>query len=106
MSYLPDPKAFAVNASVLNWRGLQFYAFRPFSCISRVIHKIICDKAKGIIFVPDWPNQVWYSCLHIPSRNQLYLPMKPDTLSLYPLWENCRIWQVWFMGNATRLKCF
>jgi len=99
VSYLPDPKAFAVNAFMLNWRGLQFYAFPPFSCISRAIHKIICDNAKGIIVVPDWPNQVWYSCLHkilvaepyiiLPSRNQLYLPMKLDTL--HPLWEKLQL---------------
>ena len=114
VSYLPDPKSLAVNAFVLNWRGLQFYAFPLFFCISRVIHKIISDKAKGIIVVPHWPNQVWYSCLHkvlvaepyviLPSRNQLYLPMKQDTL--HPLWEKLHRLACLVQGDATRLKCF
>ena len=99
MSYLPYPKEFAVNAFVLNWKGRKVHAFPPFLCISRVIHKIAYDKAKGIIVVPDWLNQVWYSYLHnvlvaepyiiLPSRNQLYLPMKLDTV--HPIWEKLQL---------------
>ena len=61
VSYRPDPAAQAVNAFTITWENTKFYAFPPFACIPRVLQKIWSDKASGILIVPDWPNQPWYS---------------------------------------------
>lgn len=60
VSYRPDPEAAAVDAFSINWHGLQFYAFPPFSVIPAMLRKIVKDKASGVIVVPDWPSQTWY----------------------------------------------
>ena len=84
VSFRPDPEAVHVNAFTINWTDLEFYAFPPFSCISKVIQKIIRENCFGILIVPNWPNQVWFPVLmkllisspyFIPSSmDQLYLP--------------------------------
>ena len=61
MSYRPDPNAYAVDAFSLDWSKLQFYAFPPFSCISKCFQKIKTDKAEGILVIPYWPTQPFYS---------------------------------------------
>ena len=63
MSYRPDPESKAVNAFTQSWTELKLYAFPPFICLPRVIQKIWQDRAEGILVVPDWPNQLWYSQL-------------------------------------------
>lgn len=60
VSWRRDPESIAVDAFTLKWTDLNFYAFPPFCMIPRVLHKIIHDKAQGILVVPDWPSQPWY----------------------------------------------
>lgn len=71
VSWKPDPGSETVDAFTLNWSNVKFYAFPPFSIISRVLDKIICDKAEGIVVVPEWPNQPWY-----PKFNKMLLKSK------------------------------
>ena len=61
VSYKPDPNAYAVEAFSLDWSKLQFYAFPPFGCISQCVQKIKTDKAEGILVIPHWPTQPFYS---------------------------------------------
>ena len=88
VSYRPDPEASAVNAFSFSWEDILWYAFPPFSCVSRAMQKIYMDRTSGILVVPNWPNQPWYSTLMdltidepllIPSsRDQLVLPNQPQ----------------------------
>jgi len=48
VSYRPDPKALHVNAFSIDWTGLKFYAFPPFSCILYIVQTLYHE---------DWPNQ-------------------------------------------------
>ncbi|CAH2105277.1 unnamed protein product [Euphydryas editha] len=54
VSWQSDPEAFAVDAFTLHWNRYYFYAFPPFCLILKVLQKVITDKAKGIIVVPQW----------------------------------------------------
>ena len=62
-SFKPDPDASYIDAFTLSWSDKHFYRFPPFSCILQVLHKIIQDKATGIMVVPMWPTQSWYPIL-------------------------------------------
>ena len=61
VSYKPDPNAYAVDAFSLDWSKLQFYVFPPFSCTSQCVQKIKTDKTEGILVIPHWPTQSFYS---------------------------------------------
>ena len=56
----PDPGAQAVNAFTIPWGNLQFYAFRPFCIILKVLRKVNSETATGLIVVPHWPTQSWW----------------------------------------------
>lgn len=60
VSWLRDPYCYRVDAFTLNWKDLFFYAFPPFCLILKVLQKIICDEARGIIVVPLWTAQPWF----------------------------------------------
>lgn len=61
VSWFPDPFAFTIDAFTLNWSEFYFYAFPPFILITKVLRKIIDDKTEGILAVPRWPAQPWFS---------------------------------------------
>ena len=62
-SFWPDPEASIIDAFSVSWHNESFYAFPPFSIIARVLQKVVRDKAKGVIIVPDWPTQPWFPFL-------------------------------------------
>ena len=71
-SWKPDPGAVAIDALTEDWSGKFFYAFPPFNMIGRVLRKVENDKAEGILVVPFWPTQHWFSkfsrmCTNTPA---------------------------------------
>ena len=82
VSYRADPEASAVNAFQLNWSDIFFYAFPPFCIIGRV-QKIILERAEGILVVPKWPNQPWFSRLtKLLKAKPLYISRRKRMLHL------------------------
>lgn len=55
-----EPDACVIDAFTLDWSNFYFYAFPPFAIISKIISKIISEKAHGILIVPYWPTQPWW----------------------------------------------
>jgi hypothetical protein len=96
IAYRCDPGAFAVDAFTMNRNSLNFYAFPLFSLITRVLQKIKMDKATGVIVVPNWPTQIWFSKLTrlliaepilLPTGKKiLHLPSDPKVV--HPLYKN------------------
>lgn len=60
VSWHRDPDALAINAFTISWSNMYFYAFPPFAIILKTLKKIISDKGRGIVVVPQWPTQPWY----------------------------------------------
>lgn len=48
-----DPEAFAINAFTVNWKEEFWFAFPPFSLISKVLKKIRDEGSMGILVVPQ-----------------------------------------------------
>ena len=93
--YRPDPKCISI---LLDWSKLDFYAFPPFACLNRVLHKIYQGKAKDIVITPDWPSQPFYPRLITmsiktisiaPRETNLYLPNQPAVK--HPLGKTLKI---------------
>ena len=91
VSFKSDPGAKAVQSVMLSlqlsWHDTRFYAFPPFCVIPKVLQNICRDRAKGVVVVPDWPNQPWFSLIAkmlinypVPvsaRKNLLSLPQSP-----------------------------
>ena len=82
-SFRPDPDGSCIDAFIISWTEKKFYSFPPFSCVLRVLQKIIQDRATGVLVVPMWPSQSWYpnltTLLLLPP---VTLPLSKDLLSL------------------------
>ena len=63
-AWQPDPGAIFIDSLMYDWSQENVYAFPPFSIIHMVIQKWIQDQAEGIIVVPKWPSQPWYTLLN------------------------------------------
>ena len=89
ISFRPDPGAYLVDAFSAQWNKLNGYYFPPFSLIPRVLQKLEQDKATGIVVIPRWPTQVWYSmamrmlisCPVLLQHNARLLVTQPPTES-------------------------
>ena len=98
----------------VSWHFLKFYAFPPFSIISRTLKKIKAEKAEGILVVPYWPNQVWFPVLFkmlidipilITSRkNLLKLPQYPELV--HPMWRKIDIVVCHLAGSSQKAMEF
>ena len=62
-SWRPDPRSAFVNAFSRSWHGEYLYAFPPFSLIQHCLDRVELDQAQGVLLVPAWPTQTWYTRL-------------------------------------------
>ena len=60
-SWRPQRGALYIDAFTMSWSDFYFYAFPPFALILRVLAKIKIERAYGIMEVPAWRNQPWFS---------------------------------------------
>ena len=61
VSWRPQPIAKFVDAFSIDWSQFFFYAFPPFCLISRCVQKIIHDQASGILVIPRWTTQPFFT---------------------------------------------
>lgn len=92
VSWRPDPLAFTVDAFTIKW-DCFFYAFPPFSLITKCLNKIINEKCEGILVVPLWKAQPWFPVFKkLFMDNPIYfkphknLLLSPFRIS-HPLWK-------------------
>ena len=75
----PDSGSIAVDAFILAWEGLFFYAF---ILLLRVLRKIMDDGAMGILVVSWWPSQSWFPLFcHLFWSQPLTFPSSHSLLS-------------------------
>ena len=56
-AWKPDPEVDGCDAFTKFWGEKTFYAFPPFALLPKVIQKVKCDGAVGVIIAPVWKAQ-------------------------------------------------
>ena len=83
-SYTLDPEACGHDTFSFSWQQEHFYTFSPFSCIPQVINKIELESGTGILVVPLFTGQHWFTrLLRILTSEPLLLP-KSHTCLYFP----------------------
>ncbi|XP_044165229.1 uncharacterized protein LOC122949160 [Acropora millepora] len=83
VSWRPDPGAQFINALLVNWKPHYFYAFPPFSLLATCLQKVVQDQSTGILIVPMWTTQPWFTLLlNLLTDNPLVLPQTDSLLFL------------------------
>ena len=66
----------------MNWKH-YFYAFPPFSLLATCLQKIEQDQSTGILIIPMWTTQLWFTLLlNLLTDNHLVLPQTDSLLFL------------------------
>ena len=106
-----DPGAEAVDALSLCWGGTTFYAFPPFCIIGKCLKKVLEDEAEGMMIVPKWPTQPWFSqLLHMLVSDPILLPKSstlltlPGTQYIHPLHDKLDLICCRLSGNPLRVQ--
>ena len=71
VSWHPEPGAWRHDAFSFPWTYIDFYIFPPFSVVGKVVSRALSMDTEGVIVVPDWPGQPWYSRLMNSSGRKL-----------------------------------
>ena len=112
VSWKPDPKAKYIDAFSIVWSGF-FHAFPPFCLASRCVQKIIQDKATGILVIPLWPTQPFFSVvlsllMEVPrmlkvTRHNL---VHPTLAGPHPLQDQLKLLVCKLSGDPWRTQTF
>ena len=92
----------------MQWEEYYFYAFPPFSLIATCLQKIEQDQATGVILVPFWQTQPWFTTLlDLLIDNPVFLPQLNDLLTqshnnaLHPLRKQLKLMACKVSGKAS-----
>ena len=113
VSWKPDPGAQYVNAFFMSWKEYYFYAFPPFSVIAACLQKIEQDQSTGVLLVPVWQTQPWFTpLLHLLVDNPVLLPQsthlltQPHNHALHPLRRQLRLMACMLSGKVSSREMF
>ena len=114
ISFRPDPGAYLVDVFSAQWNKLNGYYFPPFSLIPRVLQKLEQDKATGIVVIPRWPTQVWYSmamrmlisCPVLLQHNARLLLLPSHSQKVHPLHKKLDLLICHLSGNSCMQAAF
>ena len=74
-SYNLEPEAIGIDAFSYCWSNEMFYAFWPFAIISKVLSKIEEQMTTGVLIVPLFTTQSWFTrILRLLIQEPLLLP--------------------------------
>ena len=114
VAWLPDPKAYVINAMTISWSNIDSYIFPPFSMIGPVLQKLDLDESSGTLVAPVWPTQHWFAKLlkmttdHprlLPGgRHQLSLPW--DDTEIHPLARKLHLAAFRISGKVSERQAF
>ena len=63
----------AVDVFTEDWSLHRFHALPPLNLVGRVLKKIENEKAEGILVVPCWPTQPWFSRFTSMCNDAVYI---------------------------------
>lgn len=93
VSWKPEPESYAIDAYFISWTNINLYCFPPFSVIPTVLQKMVVEKAKGILVMPNWPTQPYYATvMKMLIANPLFVHRRKTLLKLPGKNEIHKIW--------------
>jgi hypothetical protein len=113
VSWHKEPYAFYVDAFSCSWQDANNYLFPPFSLIGRCLQKLRLEEAEGVIVLPLWSTQPWFTTLlGLLVQVPVLLPKKDDLLTLthnnqkHPLRKKLQMIAAKVSGKPSRNKEF
>lgn len=113
VSWRADPEAEFVDAFAMSWENIYFYAFPPFSLISRLMTKLREDHSECILIAPIWLTQTWFlTVMEHLVQDPYILPVHqelltiPGTVKTHPLYKRLILMICRLSGNPYKIKVY
>ena len=113
VSWRHDPGAKFIKAFLMDWKPHFFYAFPPFSLIATCLQKIKQDQSTGVLVVPIWITQPWFTILlNLLMDQPLVLPQSdylltlPHSNAVHPLSKRLQLMACKGSGNPSNREKF
>ena len=113
VSWRPDPGAHFINAFFVDWKPHYFYAIPLFSVIANCLQKIQQDQSTGLLIVPLWTTQPWFTpLLNLLTDHPLVLPQsdtllaQPHSNAIHPLSKRLELIACKVSGNPSTSALF
>ena len=113
VSWRPNPGAQFINALLMNWKPHYFYAFPPFSLLATCLRKVEQGQSTGILVVPMWTTQPWFTLLlNLLTDNPLALPQTdnllflPHSNAIHPLSRRLQLMACKVSGSPSSRETF
>ena len=97
----------------MDWRPHYFYAFPPFSVIANCLQKIEQDQSTGLLLVPLWTTQPWFTLLlKLLVDHPLILPQldsllfQPHSKAVHSLSKRLHLMACKVSGNPSSNELF
>ena len=80
-SWIPSPKAWAIDALSVSWQNMDAYVFPPIALIPKVLQHMKKFRCQLILIAPQWPRRHWYTdLLQMLVATPMRLPLIEDLL--------------------------
>lgn len=113
VSWARDPDAIYVDAFSRSWANEFNYLFPPFSLIAVCLQKMKRERATGMMILPCWPTQPWFTMfLELLTDTPIILPRTDDLLILpgtnqkHPLRKRLKMLAGRISGKSTETDRF
>ena len=81
-SWIPDHRAYAIDALTISWEGMFAYVYPPICLIPKVLQHMQKFNCQIILIAPQWPCRHWYTnLLQMSVESPMKLPIRSDLLS-------------------------
>jgi len=90
------PKFF-VDAWSQDWHDHWLWINPPFSCIDKMVVKLICDRGKGIVVIPAWRIKSWFKVLLQIACAHCFVPPGNIVFELNGMDSGPRRWGTYFL---------
>lgn len=113
ISWKPDPESFAIDAFSVSWGKMKCYCFPPFSVLPAVLQKMTVEKVTGLVVLPNWPIQHYYSTtmkmliaqpLYVHKRKTLL--QIPNSKQIHKIWDKLDLLICLLSGEQSKIENF
>ena len=110
----PEPESFAIDAFSLSWTNMKCYCFPPFSVLPAVLQKMTVEKVTGIVVLPNWPTQHYYSTAmtmliaqpsNVHKRKKTLLQI-PNSKQIHTFWDKLDLLICLLSGDQSKIENF
>ena len=112
VSWFPDPQATLTDTFLHSFPNELFYAYPPINCVQRFLQKVELEQMEGIVVLPCWSTQPYFSALtKLLIDFPILIRWRPQVIThpqveQHPLGKRLRLMACLISSKSSKIKAF